>query len=184
MIGSGGGGGGGGLWLSPNPSKRWGELFFLFYTPFWLTLSLGIVVPYKLYEVQTIHEMLFPVWLTSWLSLLDLLNSIDGKVPFIHVLSSFNGFIEIWRLISVNNSVNILHSQETLFILYEMFRNSLLSVVFRNVHFLCQLPDVHGVGVSASGLGFSSSRSPDTHVTRWKGSMFILPFTIGLVFVY
>ncbi|XP_076932474.1 cycloeucalenol cycloisomerase-like [Bidens hawaiensis] len=38
------------LWLAPNPSKRWGELFFLFYTPFWLTLCLGIVVPYKLYE--------------------------------------------------------------------------------------------------------------------------------------
>lgn len=39
------------LWLATNPSKRWGELFFLFYTPFWLTLCLGIVVPYKLYEV-------------------------------------------------------------------------------------------------------------------------------------
>ncbi|XP_068653084.1 cycloeucalenol cycloisomerase isoform X2 [Aristolochia californica] len=38
------------LWLAPNPSKRWGELFFLLYTPFWLTLCLGIVVPYKLYE--------------------------------------------------------------------------------------------------------------------------------------
>jgi cycloeucalenol cycloisomerase len=42
------------LWLAPNPSKRWGELFFLFYTPFWLTLCLGIVVPYKLYEVYAI----------------------------------------------------------------------------------------------------------------------------------
>lgn len=40
------------LWLASNPSKRWGELFFLFYTPFWLTLCLGIVVPYKLYEVR------------------------------------------------------------------------------------------------------------------------------------
>lgn len=39
-------------WLAPNPSKRWGELFFLLYTPFWLTISLGIVVPYKLYEVR------------------------------------------------------------------------------------------------------------------------------------
>ncbi|CAO2818062.1 unnamed protein product [Amaranthus hypochondriacus] len=37
-------------WLSQNPSKRWGELFFLLYTPFWLTLCLGIVVPFKLYE--------------------------------------------------------------------------------------------------------------------------------------
>ncbi|KAK9094558.1 hypothetical protein Scep_026027 [Stephania cephalantha] len=38
------------LWFSTNPSKRWGELFFLFYTPFWLTLCLGIIVPCKLYE--------------------------------------------------------------------------------------------------------------------------------------
>ncbi|KAK1289521.1 Cycloeucalenol cycloisomerase [Acorus calamus] len=45
-----GGGGGGGRWLAVNPSKRWGELFFLLYTPFWLTLCLGVVVPFKLYE--------------------------------------------------------------------------------------------------------------------------------------
>ncbi|CAL1389077.1 unnamed protein product [Linum trigynum] len=38
------------LWLSSNRSKRWAELFFLLYTPFWLTLCLGIIVPYKLYE--------------------------------------------------------------------------------------------------------------------------------------
>lgn len=38
------------LWLAPDPSKRWGEIFFLVYTPFWLTLCLGIVVPYRLYE--------------------------------------------------------------------------------------------------------------------------------------
>lgn len=39
------------LWLASNPSKRWAEAFFLLYTPFWLTLCLGIVVPFKLYEV-------------------------------------------------------------------------------------------------------------------------------------
>ncbi|GMH26721.1 hypothetical protein Nepgr_028564 [Nepenthes gracilis] len=38
------------LWLAKNSSKRWGEMFFLLYTPFWLTLCLGIVVPFKLYE--------------------------------------------------------------------------------------------------------------------------------------
>lgn len=46
------------LWFAPNPSKRWGELFFLLYTPFWLSLSLGIVVPYKLYENFTELEYL------------------------------------------------------------------------------------------------------------------------------
>ncbi|CAA7016997.1 unnamed protein product [Microthlaspi erraticum] len=55
---SGGGSGSRSLWLAANPSKRWGELFFLFYTPFWLTLSLGIVIPYKLYETFTELEYL------------------------------------------------------------------------------------------------------------------------------
>lgn len=44
------------MWFSQNPSKRWGELFFLLYTPFWLTLCLGIVVPYKLYEVISYNQ--------------------------------------------------------------------------------------------------------------------------------
>ncbi|XP_059657381.1 cycloeucalenol cycloisomerase-like [Cornus florida] len=46
------------LWFAPNPSKRWGELFFLIYAPFWLTLCLRIVVPYKLYESFTELEYL------------------------------------------------------------------------------------------------------------------------------
>ncbi|EYU26179.1 hypothetical protein MIMGU_mgv1a011213mg [Erythranthe guttata] len=46
------------LWLAEDPSKRWGEIFFLLYTPFWLTLCLGIVVPYKLYENFTEWEYL------------------------------------------------------------------------------------------------------------------------------
>ncbi|OVA17535.1 Cycloeucalenol cycloisomerase [Macleaya cordata] len=46
------------LWFATNPSKRWGEMFFLLYTPFWLTLCLGIVVPYKLYERFTELEYL------------------------------------------------------------------------------------------------------------------------------
>lgn len=48
------GGGGAGkrsAWLAADGSKRWGEAFFLLYTPFWLTLCLGVVVPFKLYEV-------------------------------------------------------------------------------------------------------------------------------------
>ncbi|XP_071919857.1 cycloeucalenol cycloisomerase-like isoform X1 [Coffea arabica] len=46
------------MWLAQNPSKRWGEIFFILYTPFWLTLCLGIVVPYKLYETFTEWEYL------------------------------------------------------------------------------------------------------------------------------
>lgn len=53
-----GGGGGAGrtsAWLAADGSKRWGEAFFLLYTPFWLTLCLGVVVPFKLYEVAPSH---------------------------------------------------------------------------------------------------------------------------------
>uniref|UniRef100_A0A1D1YJS6 Cycloeucalenol cycloisomerase n=1 Tax=Anthurium amnicola TaxID=1678845 RepID=A0A1D1YJS6_9ARAE len=46
------------LWFATNPSKRWGEAFFMIYTPFWLTICLGIVVPYKLYERFTELEYL------------------------------------------------------------------------------------------------------------------------------
>ncbi|WVZ96099.1 hypothetical protein U9M48_041780 [Paspalum notatum var. saurae] len=56
-----GGGGGAGrrsAWLAADGSKRWGEAFFLLYTPFWLTLCLGVVVPFKLYERFTELEYL------------------------------------------------------------------------------------------------------------------------------
>ncbi|CAM6083009.1 unnamed protein product [Calypogeia fissa] len=38
------------LWLAPNLSQRWGELFFLAYSPFWIVLCLCVVVPLQLYE--------------------------------------------------------------------------------------------------------------------------------------
>lgn len=37
-------------WLAPSLSRRWGELFFLAYSPFWIALCLGVVVPLQLYE--------------------------------------------------------------------------------------------------------------------------------------
>ncbi|GJN27952.1 hypothetical protein PR202_gb16020 [Eleusine coracana subsp. coracana] len=75
-------GGGGGAarknaWLAADGSKRWGEAFFLLYTPFWLTLCLGIVVPFKLYErfteleylilglVSTVPAFLIPLFLVG-----------------------------------------------------------------------------------------------------------------------
>ncbi|TVU25758.1 hypothetical protein EJB05_28266, partial [Eragrostis curvula] len=64
-------------WLAADGSKRWGEAFFLLYTPFWLTLCLGIVVPFKLYErfteleylilglVSTVPAFLIPLFLVG-----------------------------------------------------------------------------------------------------------------------
>ncbi|KAF3498183.1 hypothetical protein DY000_02057058 [Brassica cretica] len=68
------------LWLAQNPSKRWGELFFLFYTPFWLTLSLGVIVPYKLYETFTELEYLLAA-LVSAVPAFLIPMLVIGKVP-------------------------------------------------------------------------------------------------------
>ncbi|KAI8471701.1 MAG: hypothetical protein J3K34DRAFT_416495 [Monoraphidium minutum] len=42
--------GGEGLWLAANPSKRWAEVFYLAYSPFWILWALCILVPFQLYE--------------------------------------------------------------------------------------------------------------------------------------
>ena len=38
--------------FASNPGKRWTEGFFLLYSPFWILWALGILVPFKLYEVR------------------------------------------------------------------------------------------------------------------------------------
>eukprot|EP00899_Mesostigma_viride_P025380 jgi/Mesvir1/6026/Mv00770-RA.1 len=38
------------LWLAPTPSKRWGELFFFYYSWTWITWALGIIVGLGLYK--------------------------------------------------------------------------------------------------------------------------------------
>ncbi len=38
--------------LQDNPAKRWTEVLFLVYSPFWILWALGILVPMQLYEVQ------------------------------------------------------------------------------------------------------------------------------------
>lgn len=40
------------LWLATNPGKRWTEVFFLAYSPFWILWALCILVPFKLYDVR------------------------------------------------------------------------------------------------------------------------------------
>lgn len=37
-------------WLAANPSKRWAEVFFLAYSPFWIAWALCVLVPLKLYD--------------------------------------------------------------------------------------------------------------------------------------
>ena len=42
---------GGNGWLAANPSKRWCELFFLAYSPVWISALLCVTVPFRIYEV-------------------------------------------------------------------------------------------------------------------------------------
>ncbi|KAG1662634.1 hypothetical protein FOA52_009619 [Chlamydomonas sp. UWO 241] len=37
-------------WLAANPGKRWTEVFFLVYSPLWMTWALCVMVPLELYE--------------------------------------------------------------------------------------------------------------------------------------
>lgn len=43
-------GAGGGRWLAADPSKRWAEVFYLAYSPFWILWALCVLVPLALYE--------------------------------------------------------------------------------------------------------------------------------------
>lgn len=38
-------------WLAADPSKRWTEVFFLAYSPFWILWALCLLVPLQLFEV-------------------------------------------------------------------------------------------------------------------------------------
>ncbi|KAG6543195.1 hypothetical protein Mapa_015445 [Marchantia paleacea] len=72
-------------WLAADPSKRWGEFFFLAYSPFWIILCLGIVVPLQLYEKYDELEYLLlglvcavPCWALPLL----IVGQEDAKRPF------------------------------------------------------------------------------------------------------
>jgi hypothetical protein len=46
-----------GRWLSANPSKRWAELLYLAYSPFWIAWALCVLVPFQLYEVREVASV-------------------------------------------------------------------------------------------------------------------------------
>jgi hypothetical protein len=46
------------VWLAANPSKRWAEVFFLAYSPFWIAWALCILVPFQLHEVGWLAQTL------------------------------------------------------------------------------------------------------------------------------
>ena len=42
------------MWLAEDAGKRWTEVFFLAYSPFWMLWALCILVPFRLYEVSNL----------------------------------------------------------------------------------------------------------------------------------
>ena len=40
------------LWLAEDAGKRWTEVFFLVYSPFWMIWALCVLVPFRLYDVR------------------------------------------------------------------------------------------------------------------------------------
>ncbi|KAL3699907.1 hypothetical protein R1sor_017929 [Riccia sorocarpa] len=72
-------------WFASSPSKRWGEFFFLAYSPFWIILCLGIVVPLQLYEFyQELEYLLLGLVcaLPCWAVPLVLVGQADSGLPF------------------------------------------------------------------------------------------------------
>ncbi|BBH03684.1 cyclopropyl isomerase [Prunus dulcis] len=92
---------------APNPSKRWGEVFFLLYTPFWLTLCLGIVVPLKLYEVRFRYRLIVSTIkfdLRLWQSFTELeylLIGLVSAVPAFLLPMLFVGKINKFNLVQI-----------------------------------------------------------------------------------
>ncbi|KAF7838187.1 cycloeucalenol cycloisomerase [Senna tora] len=151
------------LWLSPNASKRWGELFFLFYTPFWLTLCLGIVVPFKLYEnfteleylllglVSAVPSFLIPMlfvgkadrsmpwkdryWASLWIAIFSYVGNYFWTHYFFTVLGASYTFPS-WKMNNVPHTTFLL--AHACFLFYHVTSSMTLR---RLRHFVADLPE-------------------------------------------
>ncbi|EXC04123.1 hypothetical protein L484_002182 [Morus notabilis] len=139
------------LWLAPNPSKRWGELFFLCYTPFWLTLCLGIVVPYKLYEsfteleylllglVSAVPSFLIPVLFVGKANLWIIIFSYVGNYFWTHYFFTVLGAsytFPSWKMNNVPHTTFLL--THVCFLFYHVASNMTLR---RLRHSISDLPE-------------------------------------------
>ncbi|XP_034217883.1 cycloeucalenol cycloisomerase isoform X2 [Prunus dulcis] len=139
------------LWLAPNPSKRWGEVFFLLYTPFWLTLCLGIVVPLKLYEsfteleylliglVSAVPAFLLPMLFVGKASLWIIIFSYVGNYFWTHYFFTVLGAsytFPSWKMNNVPHTTFLL--THVCFLFYHVTSNITLR---RLRHFTAELPE-------------------------------------------
>ncbi|KAL7191728.1 hypothetical protein ACSBR2_023751 [Camellia fascicularis] len=125
------------LWLAPNPSKRWGELFFLLYTPFWLTLCLGIVVPYKLYEVDRSLCWKDRYWVKAsvWIIIFSYVGNYFWTHYFFTVLGASYTFPS-WKMNNVPHTTFLL--THVCFLFYHVTSNITLR---RLQHFIADFPE-------------------------------------------
>ncbi|KVI06182.1 hypothetical protein Ccrd_015451 [Cynara cardunculus var. scolymus] len=138
------------LWLASNPSKRWGELFFLLYTPFWLTLCLGIVVPYKLYEdfkeleylllglISVLPAFLLPIFMVGKASLWIIIFSYVGNYFWTHYFFTVLGAsytFPSWKMNNVPHTTFLLTN--VCFLFYHVTSNMTLR---RLQHSVAHLP--------------------------------------------
>ncbi|KOM29427.1 hypothetical protein LR48_Vigan682s000100 [Vigna angularis] len=139
------------LWLAPNPSKRWGELFFLLYTPFWLTLCLGIVIPFNLYEkfteleylliglVSAVPAFVIPMLLVGKASLWIIIFSYVGNYFWTHYFFTVLGAsytFPSWKMNNVPHTTFLL--THVCFLFYHVSSNMTLR---RLRHFIADLPE-------------------------------------------
>ncbi|XP_078150112.1 cyclopropyl isomerase isoform X5 [Carex rostrata] len=112
-------------WLASNPSKRWGEAFFLLYTPFWLTLCLGIVVPFKLYEADSSKSWKDRYWVKAnlWIIIFSYVGNYFWTHYFFTVLGASYTFPS-WRMNNVPHTTFLL--THTCFLFYHMASNMTL----------------------------------------------------------
>ncbi|CAN6358432.1 unnamed protein product [Urochloa humidicola] len=138
----GGGSGGAGrrsAWLAEDGSKRWGEAFFLLYTPFWLTLCLGVIVPFKLYErfteleylilglVSTVPAFLIPLFLVGKANIWIIIFSYVGNYFWTHYFFTVLGAsytFPSWRMNNVPHTTFLL--THACFLFYHMASNMTL----------------------------------------------------------
>ncbi|KAH7528248.1 hypothetical protein FEM48_Zijuj05G0052400 [Ziziphus jujuba var. spinosa] len=125
------------LWLAPNPSKRWGELFFLGYTPFWLTLCLGIIVPYRLYEADSSIRWKERYWVKAsvWIIIFSYVGNYFWTHYFFTVLGASYTFPS-WKMNNVPHTTFLL--THACFLFYHVMSNMTLR---RLRHSIADLPE-------------------------------------------
>ncbi|KXZ42322.1 hypothetical protein GPECTOR_162g137 [Gonium pectorale] len=86
-------------WLAKDPSKRWTEVFFLAYSPFWILWALVLLVPFQLYEADQGKPMWQRFWVKAnvWIAVFSFIGNYFWTHYFFKLLGASYTFVS-WRL--------------------------------------------------------------------------------------